>query len=250
MVIKDNLNELGFHNDSFYESYVLGKLTKLEEDLFEEHMLTCQHCRKQLEIIEAIILSIKNSPKIEKSNSIFYNSKTKSAIIRYSIAASIALFLGGSTYLYLQRFNNQKEVVTDAQKSPNDTTHNSKKKNVDSIKIQGKTNISNDKELLALAYKPNPIFENAIDDYLRSGSLVILKPALAAKVKTGDTLRFEWEYHTPTLMLVIFNNAGEIIFQKEIRTPFILEDYLKKGLYYWQLENSNESLFTGKFLII
>ncbi|RPH34077.1 MAG: zf-HC2 domain-containing protein [Bacteroidales bacterium] len=248
MVIKDSLNGLTFHNDSTYEGYVLGRLTKSEEDLFEEHLLTCEHCQAQLEITEAIILGIKSSPKIEQDRNFSYNSKT--AIVRYSVAASLALLLGVSAYFYLQRFNNQKDVLSDAQKSLLDSTHNSKEKDVNSIKVLSETEKSNDKELLAVAYKPNPIFENAIENYVRSGSIVIIKPALSAEVKSADMLSFEWENHTSTLVLVIFNNTGKMIFQKEVSSPFVLEDNLKKGLYYWQLESPNESLFTGKFLII
>jgi hypothetical protein len=101
---------------------------------------------------------------------------------------------------------------------------------------------------LAETFQPLAVYENALMSEVRSEALTVVRPATGRRYSSMDSLVFEWKADMP-LSLVIFNNKGDMIFENEVRTPYIFEEALQEGLYYWQLETPDESLFTGKFLI-
>ena len=103
--------------------------------------------------------------------------------------------------------------------------------------------------LLAEAFRPSPMFENAIENQVRSDGLTLLTPTNAQTFTTVDVIEFRWENAEKQLSLVIYNNKGNIIYEKKVKSPFTLNQTLQPGLYYWQLETEDEALYTLKFLI-
>ena len=252
MTNNENMKESVFHTNDYYESYVLGRLSEPEEGLFEEHMLTCDHCREQLEITEPIIFGIKTQRESEQNKfKPLHARRNKPLLIKISAAATVILLIGFSIF-YLNTSKDRKKGISSSQEKLADTTTNKAyTENDPSIKVTEPeiTQKNNNNVQLAEAYKPLPLFENAIENYVRSGTLEILNPSISAEIKAGDTLTFEWKNNTDALFLIIFDNTGEIIFEKRANPPFLFKKELKNGLYYWQLENADESLFTGKFFI-
>ncbi len=184
-----------FHKDEFYDAYVLGRLYADDEDLFEEHLLFCEHCRKEIEVREV------------------------------SVAGSVS-----------------REEIPASQDFVPDTSTDSNSEFQSEAEQQSEL-------LLAEAFRPSPIFENAIENQVRSSGFTVLAPDDSQKFKTGDTIEFQWKNSNKQLTLVIFNNKGKIILESIVESPFKLEKKLPPGLYYWQLETDEEAIQTSKFIV-
>ena len=184
-----------FHKDEFYDAYVLGRLYADDEDLFEEHLLFCEHCRKEIEVREV------------------------------SVAGSVS-----------------REEIPASQDFVPDTSTDSNSEFQSEAEQQSEL-------LLAEAFRPSPIFENAIENQVRSSGFTVLAPDDSQKFKTGDTIEFQWKNSNKQLTLVIFNNKGKIILESIVESPYKLEKKLPPGLYYWQLETGKEAIQTSKFIV-
>ena len=104
--------------------------------------------------------------------------------------------------------------------------------------------------LYAQAYKPLSYLEGAIDNQLRGDDLKIITPPMSKGFSENEEITFNWETNnSQSFLLIIKDNTGKSVFETETPPPYKFQKKLKKGLYYWQLNTSDETLFTGKFLI-
>lgn len=236
-----------FYNTDFYEKYVFGKLSEDEEGQFEEHLLFCEHCKEQLELTESIIHGVKKTQSNTTTN-IQKRTGSQRFISWFGIAASLLILISLGI---LVKKNKQSTNEITKQEIHVDST-SIMKETADSLPSD--INTPQEKEqkeiLIAEAYKPLPAYENAIKNYLRSNSFDVLSPKLSAEINDGDTLIFNWKSDSQNLLLVIFDNKGNIVFEEQTSPPSTFKKKLKNGLYYWQLETEEEAIFTGKFIMI
>ena len=85
------------------DKYVLHKLTEVEENAFEEHLLYCKKCRQALSEMESIIYNIQKSAQKGFDLNYSENSKSdlkmgkkridKNHVLFYPVAASILVIL-------------------------------------------------------------------------------------------------------------------------------------------------------------
>lgn len=234
-----------FHNFTFYENYIHGKLTKEQEDLFEEHLLTCAYCQEELETTERIVLESKRYfPKSERT------AQQKKIVPKYllGIVASIVIVLSVSIYFVTKNSNNkivQKPVIAD-------TIPKVPESEEEIIAETAQPEEKNDAQQAynhSAKYNVLPEFENAIKNITRSETINVLSPITSAIYHPGDTIIFNWKSDTENLFLVLFSNQGDILFEQLVKVPFRFTKSLDKGLYYWQIEDDNDSYYTGKFTI-
>lgn len=201
------------------EKYALHKLTEVEENAFEEHLLYCKRCRQALSEIENVIYSIKKSAQAgydlnysENIKSDLKKSKKrndKTYVILYPAAAAIIVILITLLAVYYAMDTSYSDI-----------------------------------------YKKSSLLENAIANRYRSESLEIISPEHAKEFNRGQDITFIWQGEKYEILnLVVLNNREEIVFEKKISSSYNLENELKKGLYYWQLETEEESIYIDKFYI-
>ncbi len=235
-----------FHDNDFYENYVLGRLSENEESWFEEHMLSCEYCKNQLELTENIINGIKKSNGTDTLD--IPRKKTSQRLIPwFSIAASLLIIVS----LGILLTKNKNKSIEISKQVPAFDSVKTHKEQTDSLLPDKDVVQTKEKntELLAEAFKPNAIFENTLMNNLRSNSLEVISPKVSTKITTQDSLIFNWKSNSTNFSLVIFDNKAHIIFEEQVTPPFTFTKKLINGLYYWQLETEEEAVFTGKFIM-
>jgi len=250
------------------ERYVLSRLSDDEEIAFEEHLLYCLKCREEVRKMEKIIISVQQTESSRiltsgmKNMQVRKNNRTGKVLLK--VAASIVLLavISSILYYFYQDGKNITEsdkdhlVATqiDSENSLSDQQERSaSEKFIDTVKIDsGDSNLlpQINKNILAQAFTPNQIFENAVENINRSGGVKIETPKNTDIFIKNLNIVFNWksDLHMD-FVLVILNNTGEILFEKLVSSPYIFKKELKPGLYYWQLETDLEIFHTGKFVV-
>lgn len=245
------MNKEDFHTDEFYDAYVLGRLSAKEEDQFEEHLLFCEHCRKEIEIREVLVAGSGKEENIAPEKTVKRKLSQKAIIIRLSIAASVIIIAGYSLYLIVKPAGDktlvEQEISGEEIPASPDVTADTSLVSDSELKSEDE---QQSEPLLAEAFHPSPMFENAIGNQVRSSGFTVLTPAENQEFKAIDTIEFQWSNSNKQLTLVIFNNKGKIIFESIAESPFTLEKKLQPGLYYWQLATDDEAQQTSKFMVI
>lgn len=238
------MNESEFHNHHFYENYILGRLTQEQENLFEEHLLMCNYCQKELEIVEKAILDIKRiNPNQQQST----KTKRVTPKLFLGIAASILIIISAGIYFLTK--NSHEQIKQTPIVKEYDTIHDDTVTK-DYILAEEQPSPTKPKEYINPDnYKLLPEFENAIQNSTRSSTIEVISPKNSDYFLPADTILFDWKSNAGNLSLVLFSNTGDVIFEQVVRPPFKFPETFKSGLYYWQLEDTNESYHTGKFSI-
>lgn len=249
------------------EKYILGELPSDMEEGFEEHMLFCKECRDNYNKLQTTILGAQTTLEHtvyakKKSNE---NTKRILASTPFKIAAGIVVIISLSVVLmFLVKTTRNPSVVASYSDSLSKYASDS-----DSV---GKTHINSDSierdhlyeknnqsaginqakqpDLYADVFKPLSYLEGAIDNQLRSETLKILSPKINAEFKEPAVILFDWEpYQNASLSLVIKDNKGKTVFESVVIAPFTYMRTLHAGLYYWQLNTEDETIYTGKFIL-
>ena len=239
-----------FHKDEFYDAYVLGRLSADDEDLFEEHLLFCEHCRKEIEVREVSVAGSVSREEISPNSIKKKKLSQKAILIRLSVAASVFILAVYSLYLIIDRTGDN--TLAQQEKSEEEIPASPDLVPDTSTDLNSELHSESEPQselLLAEAFRPSPIFENAIKNQVRSSGFTVLAPDDSQKFKTDDTIEFQWKNSNEQLTLVIFNNKGNILLESIAESPFKLEKKLLPGLYYWQLETEEEAIQTSKFIV-
>jgi len=244
------------------EKYALGNLSPNEEEVFEEHLLYCDKCRKRYRVI-ADIISGANSKAVRDIFKQKSGKKPAEASKKYfflKIAAGIIVLIGIAGLFFYTNIIKQKispaVVITDTIPTHQDSIDTSKSR------MPGKTDRNTDiiktprqkenqyTEQYAGAFKALPYMEAAIEDKLRGEYIQIVSPADSLRFKPGETITFNWmsDVHEQ-LTLVIKDNKGRILKEKTVQSPYKTKDLKIPGLYYWQLNTADEMAYCGKFYI-
>jgi hypothetical protein len=97
-------------------------------------------------------------------------------------------------------------------------------------------------------FLPWPELEELVGAHLRTDQLTVLQPH-ADTMRTAE-IQFKWQGVDTPLIFKILNNSGEMVLQAPAVTgQYTCRKALSPGVYYWKLENSDELLWIGKFII-
>jgi hypothetical protein len=100
------------------------------------------------------------------------------------------------------------------------------------------------------AFQVNPVYENQIGIYTRSGNLTVVSPGDSIDCIVGSKVEIRYRGAvTDSLFLVMLDNLGEVLFEEKIASPYSFHMQFSEGLYYWQLTNEEEALHTAKIII-
>ena len=239
-----------FARNNAAEKYTLGQLSEKEEVSFEEHLLFCDVCRKEVQehnqikevvtkyaIVSDHVLSIETK-KTPRVRSIGFFSR---------IAASILVIIGISwfvlAHLGIKNNKHENQMVHTQNLIKNRTETNVLNK--DSVKgnLMAKNDQNNFTELLR--------FESQINQEYRSDAIEIISPKKPEMYKSSENINFQWKKSAiEKLILGLYDNKGKLIFQEKITSNFHFKQVLPPGLYYWQLETEDDIVYTGKFSVL
>lgn len=104
-------------------------------------------------------------------------------------------------------------------------------------------------KFLAENFVVSPNLENLVNASLRSASIQILSPLNGENFK--EKIFFQWKTDAnERLTLKILSNKEKTLETISVRGPrYIFSQKIPPGLYYWKLENKDELLHLGKFLV-
>jgi len=239
------------------ELYLRQELSPEDEAAFEEHLLHCEECREDLNELEAVIESVERYHSNRFQNVAEESSSFRRSLISgkvfLRIAATILVVAGlaGITDLLIRgdRFSKHSPVAAerDAKKTydtalvpeTNEIAASHAVKDIPQLDSPG----PNDGN-----FTPDSFFESIINNNLRANDFSIVRPS-------NDTLTavpvFEWNYREKELLvLVVYNNREQEIFKNPVANktkPLLKPD---PGLYYWQLQDEDEVLATGRFIYL
>jgi len=255
-------------SEGLIEKYLMQQLSGEEETAFEEHLLFCSECRKELHRQEKIITAIDDTiyrrnfgdkhpgmtetPKKDNLMLILVRSR----FVR--IAASIVFLLGlcGLVY-FLSIQQSEKKGIADETKTGKENQQNrilsdSLPATQTPVKRPEK-NYADDHRMdfFAENYTPHPLYEQMVDNLVRSGNLKMIEPVDSVIVNAGDKIQFAWQFNRDEeFELVVLTNKGEIVNEMKVRSPFELKDLGELGLYYWKLDTHEETVAAGKIYVI
>jgi len=245
------------NKDDLIDRYIRDELSDQEADIFEEHLLYCSECRKELAGREQIIEVIQK----QAAGDIFRSgrqqkSPSKKGINIYwyvAAAAGIALVIGlfllpdrnlpsGSSEMAMEE--NQTDTAKDLPLAADSTAGLFKQS-------EEKTETIHETEPVFLAaYQVHPVYESLIGVSVRSGDMTVESPLDSIECKSGSSFDIKFRKAAKdSLFLVILDNKGEILQELKIASPHTFHARFSKGLYYWQLTDDEETLHTGKILV-
>jgi len=245
------MNREMIHRDreKWIESYLRNELSDPDTDIFEEHLLSCAECRKQITQRSRTYgfmerygarKTFQQSRKIDKRS-----KKLKPWIWYMAAAAGVALVIG----LFL--LPNQDTPTTSSRKATTETVEPEE----DSTRVTetSREDIqSHPRERIAdlAAFRENPVYENQIGIHVRAGNLLVESPLDSIECSTGSSVEIRYQgAGADSLFLVLLNNLGNILFEEKITSPYSFFMQFPEGLYYWQLTDEEESLHTAKIII-
>ena len=237
--------------------YLLHQLSKEETDKFEEHLLFCSECRANIQKTSKVIDNIYSASseiginKIKEASGISNNKTYFNFKFLYKIAASVIILISIGACLYILFNKDQGKIYNEVSEIiPVDTL----KANERDI-FKSDINEPVHKQIIAsleydsILFKESLFFEKIIKDVTRGSDIQIDSPEMGQKFKYNSEVVFKWEGASGEVFLTVFNNKDQLVFEQKAISPYIFPEKLEQGLYYWQLENEEYSLYTGKFLV-
>lgn len=235
--------------DTWIESYLRNELSDPDRDIFEEHLLFCTKCRKQ--VIER--RRIYGSMERYEARNTFQparkrdkpSKKLKPWIWYVAAAAGVALMIG----LFL---------LPD-QETPSTFSQNASTEDMDTqedstgVTESGREDIpppARERIANLESFRANPVYENRIGIHVRAGNLLVESPLDSIECSSGSSLEIRYQgAGADTLFFVLLDNLGKILLEEKITSPYSFTIKFPEGLYYWQLTDEEESLHTGKIYI-
>ena len=258
------LDEAKVHlsNEAIATFFNLEKILSAKEKKFvENHIATCEECKKKFEQIsaedkelDAVAEEEEKVPDEEIKEPV--KTYTFEKIIKYSIAAVVGVGLVLATYFSF--FQEEKTVVTE-KKIPEpmtDTLHKITKPDSMSIpvmtKADDKTRQDVDAEKNLKSFAVNELLENFVHRNVRSETdIEIVQPEIEDTIKFPFTFKWNQKSFSGTNRLIIVNNENKPLYQAEIGGKEItIDQKLASGLYYWKIESNGKLAAIGKFFIM
>jgi hypothetical protein len=105
------------------------------------------------------------------------------------------------------------------------------------------------REEFAANFTPQADLEDLVASTVRSEEIAVTVPANGAV--TGPLPKFSWKSgQREGVRIVVMDNRGRTVATARVKNPaYIPGRPLGPGLYYWKLENDEETLYLGTFLV-
>lgn len=216
------------------DDYLFGRLSADEMERVESHYFNCNDCLHKLQMREAVIESIKTAepaPEIKPSAQRFPLSGSSLSSWILSAAAAIALLVAAQFIIG----GGNGRVVPD---------HSG-----------GTTTFAG---LSGPSFDTSPMLEGQLNQISRSNGsrLKVQSPDNEARFQTTP-ITFSWsgnleDLSETTVNFIVMDNNESIVFSDMgiVGNQYQFTGKLPPGLYYWTLENAEESLYTGRFIIL
>jgi hypothetical protein len=240
------------------ELYLRQELSHSDEIAFEKHLLFCANCRKDLVVLESVSEGIERRQLNEfrgrhekkKSGSHLPNI-FKIPSFRISALFVLLLSIAGIVALIFKKEQTEPALLTITQNAIDSSRDVVYQKNVlindsvSGIRVKERQDYLSQ---YADNFLPSPFYENIIENKLRSSEITVMSPV-------NDTLHqqpvFKWsDAKIRQLLLVIFSNREIQLYKSQIMNGAKIDLAIKPGLYYWQLQDTTETLITGKFIYL
>ncbi len=244
-------------NNEILNKYLLHQLNKEETDKFEEHLLFCSECREHIENASKVFDNLYSElidfdvAQIDEDSGISGKKKYLNIKLLYKIAASVIVLISVGASLHLL-FNNDRIEINN-QVSETLAIDTLKVDESDTIESYFNKPVSSpviaSLEYDSTLFMESLFFEKIINDTERGSKIQIELPKIGQEFKNNSKITFKWEGISDEIFLTIFDNKGQLIFEQKAKSPYIFPEKLEQGLYYWQLENEDYSLYTGKFIV-
>jgi hypothetical protein len=200
------------------------------------HVEQCDECKQQ---IMQIVDQMKDLPVNAAEPHPYFDSVQTSSVRWYRAAAIIILFLAGGTILYLSQNHRGAEQPGYAQEQTVPETT--------SIPPIAPPH-ENPPQQFADNFIPSPNLDNVITSEFRSSSFKVLSPGIGETVKSP--VMFRWNSIGRPVTLKILSNTETTILTSTVNDSiFITSKKIVPGVYYWKLEENDELLYLGKFVI-
>jgi len=237
-----HLNEEGVA--LFVDALKLDKTDRLPEAV-REHVAGCQTCRKNVTGLFALVAdqeyrSTGAHPYLDRS----LREQTPRFANAYRIAAALVAAAGIAVLAYyVATVNSARESLRTgmaAHEGAGDTAahHAPPLKSAAGNEVRYAAN-----------FTPSPDLEDLVGSHFRSGSFEVRSPKIGADV--GDNIVFDWSAQpSGPFTVTVLNNKAETVVRMPVRTvPFDLRKHFAPGVYYWKVQNAEEILFVGKFVV-
>jgi hypothetical protein len=237
------------------ELYFNQELTPEEELEFEEHLIICEICRNNVLLLERVKEAMAELGKDEfrkgKKGTVSGRHFNKRFFLRIAAVTILMTGLTGLFYLLsvrIGRHNTAPEVAKETDQTFPVTSQTDSLKVVldkDTFSVSGRSDV---KSLITEGFEPDPFYEKLIRQSYRNAGIKVLSPE-------NDTLRnipvFKWaDSKMQSLDLKIINNREEVVYSGKINNGEHPDINIPSGLYYWQLQSNEETLFTGRFVLV
>lgn len=235
--------------------YLLHQLSKEETDRFEEHLLFCSECRENIQKTNKVFDNLYSaSSEIDINEINKYSGSNKKTYFNikflYKIAASIIIFISIGTCLYIFFNKDQVEIYNQVSEIiPVDTSKAYESDTIEPDIEPVHKQIIASLEYDSLLFKESLFFEKIIKDVTRGSDIQIDSPEMGQEFKYNTEIIFKWDGTSGEIFLTVFDNNDQLVFEHKAISPYVFPEKLEQGLYYWQLENEEYSLYTGKFFV-
>jgi hypothetical protein len=216
-------------------------------DEVRDHVANCQDCRIEITGLFSILAeenyaTMGPHPYFGKTG----ESKGKKTRWIYQVAALVAGGVGISILAYF--------IYSGRWDSTPGATHVSSRETRSGEAVTAESSTMKRPEAsgegtYADNYVELPELESLVAAETRSAGIDVVSPSIGVVVH--KPIVFEWKTDSDApLMLSIMTNKDSLVHRSRIATlPYVLTSGLKRGLYYWKLENGEEVVFVGKFLV-
>jgi len=254
---KGHLLEDGHLTEQAIGLYVDAVQLKQKPNLPEEvllHVQECFDCRDKIVGVSSFLSGVGYTPAPSRPDERvveMQKSVTGQWQTYLRVAAVILLFIGGAWAVnYMMRRDLGEEAAPQITETPQvqDSLPGRVADGTDELNGEGLR--EEPAELYAANFEMNETLESFVGVSLRSGSIdTIISPVNNELI--GDQTLFAWKASTDQpLSLAILNNRAAEVFRIAVTGDrFLLERRLIPGLYYWKLEEEDELLYLGRFLV-
>lgn len=207
------------------------------------HVADCLECKMQ--IVEIFSLIHDPETSVSKPNpSLDEKNGNQEFSIAFRIAAVLVLGISIGLVSYYFRMLTQEHTRLDSSIATRENFYKGEHDLVSSDSL-----VFNKQEFFADNFSASPNLENLVNANSRSLSIQVESPLNGEKLK--DKILFRWKVigDDPVVLKILSNKEKTLqtVTVRGSRYEFFRK--MPPGLYYWKLENRDELLYLGKFLV-
>jgi hypothetical protein len=230
----------------YVDALKLQRTRELPEKV-RDHVANCQDCRKEITGLFSI-LAEENYAAMGPHPYFDSRGEGKDKKVRwvYQIAALVAAGVGISILAYFSYSGGGDGTP----RVPNPSSRSAKSsETVTEESTTVREAEASSEATYAGTFAELPELESLVATETRSAGIDVVTPAIGMVVH--QPIVFNWAADGDvSLTLSVLTNKDSIVHTVRAATlPYVLRRSLTPGLYYWKLENREEVVFVGKFLV-